>query len=274
MGWTQNAPAFSICGGRDFSSASFAQKIDLATPNNPFGVSIADIDGDGKPELVVSNGSDVVPNTISVFQNNSTNGSFLFAPRKDFTTDNRPWGLALGDFDKDGKLDVATANIDANSVSVLKNTSSAGNVTMANTLNLPANSGAAGIAIRDVDGDGMVDVVIANDTRTLSIIRNTTVTGNISFANKVDYAIKGASYSISISDLDGDGKLDFVTANYEPSSVSVFRYNSTIGNILLDARQDFTTGDNPFYATIGDIDGDGKTRFDCNKCRFINRFDF
>ncbi len=252
------------CGAGDFTASSFAPKIDIPTPTNPYGVSIADMDLDGKPDLVVSNGADVPPipgdvpnNTISIHPNNSISGNFVFGARTDFQTGEGAWGLAVGHLDLDGKLDIATANIN-----------------MASSLNLNTNSGSAGIAIRDVDGDGMVDVVIANDTRTLSIIRNTTVTGNISFADKVDYAIKGASYSISISDLDGDGKLDFVTANYEPSSVSVFRNNSTIGNILLDARQDFTTGDNPFYATIGDIDGDGKTRFDCNKCRFINRFDF
>ena len=95
-------------------------------------------------------------------------------------------------------------------------------------------------------------------SNTVSVFRNTSTSGTISFAAKVDFTTGTHPYSVSIGDIDGDGKPDLAVANYSSNTVSVFRNTSTSGTMSFAAKVDFTTGTTPHSVSIGDIDGDGK----------------
>ena len=101
-----------------------------------------------------------------------------------------------------------------------------------------------GVALGDLDGDGKTDMAVSNYTSsTVSIFRNTSVAGTInagSFAAKVDLTAGTNVYGVDIADLDADGKLDLVVANYNSDNISVFKNTSTPGTISFAAKVDFT----------------------------------
>ncbi|HEV8084500.1 MAG TPA: FG-GAP-like repeat-containing protein [Chitinophagaceae bacterium] len=241
-------------------SISAAATVDFpATGSFPTSVAIGDVDGDGKPDLIIVNGGS---STVSVFRNTSTSGSIdasSFAAKIDFAAVSTPYAVAVGDVDGDGKPDLVTANQNGANISVLRNTSTSGNISFAVNVNFTTGSVPRSVAIGDMDGDGKPDLVVANNSsNSISVLRNTSTSGSISMAAKVDFTTGNAPYSVAIGDVDGDGKPDFVTANNgTPYSMSVLRNTSTPGNISAAAKVDFTTGTAPISAAIGDVDGDG-----------------
>ena len=235
---------------------SFAAKQDYTTGTTPQSVSIGDLDGDGKPELAVTN---FYSNTVSVFRNTSTSGTVSFILKQDFTTGNYPFNLSIGDVDGDGKPDLAVANYNSTSVSVLRNTGTSGTVSFAAKQDFTTGSSPYSVSIGDLDGDGKPELAVANyGSNTVSVLRNTGTSGTVSFASKQDFTTGSNPYSVSIGDVDGDGKPDLAVANSNSNSVSVFRNTGTSGTVSFAAKQDFTTGSGPRSVSIGDLDGDGK----------------
>jgi hypothetical protein len=119
---TANSSANSASVLLGKGDGTFDPKVDLGTDTGPISVTAADFNGDGKMDLMTGNmGSGYYGfygyyPTVSLFRGN---GNGTFGPRADFSTGSTPGSLATGDFNGDGNLDVATANADGNSVSVL-----------------------------------------------------------------------------------------------------------------------------------------------------------
>ncbi|HEX2535276.1 MAG TPA: VCBS repeat-containing protein, partial [Chitinophagaceae bacterium] len=103
---------------------AFATEVTLATGFSPRGLHAADIDGDGRPELVSAN---FFSRNISVFRNSSTGTAISFLPANSFATSaisDGPYSVTSGDVDGDGKPDLALAG--HGEVHVLKNESTPG----------------------------------------------------------------------------------------------------------------------------------------------------
>jgi gliding motility-associated-like protein len=268
----------NISTSGSITTASFADKVDLATVASPRGIAIGDLDGDGKPELVVTN----TVNTnwsISIFRNISTSGTLStasFDTRVDYLAGREPYCIVIGDIDGDGKPDLATANNSGGTISLFRNTSTRGSISttsFAPYVDIPAtaqNGASHGLAIGDLDGDGKPDLAVANGNgRSISILRNTATSGSIttaSFAPKVEIVVGNTTIQptqIVIGDLDGDGKPDVAYANYN-SAICVFRNISTSGSLTAASfapKVEFPVGTTvlPYGLAIGDLDGDGKT---------------
>jgi hypothetical protein len=202
-------------------SIGFYAKVDFATGRLPYSVAIGDLDGDGKPDLAVSNS---FLNIVSVFRNKSTSRSIDFYAKVDFATGKQPRPVAIGDLDGDGKPDLAVSNIDSRTVSVILNKSTSGTIDFDAKVDFAPGTSPISVAMGDLDGDGKPDLAVANQgSNNVSVIRNKSTSGSISFDAKEDFATGGSPYSVAIGDLDGDGRPDLVVANFVSSTISVLR---------------------------------------------------
>src|SRR5207253_980700 len=138
-------------------NGTFAAKQDFSTGSMPRSVAVADVNGDGKPDLA---GANNVSNTVSVLLG-SGNGSL--AAKGDFTTGNIPLSLAVADVNGDGKLDLAVANFNSSTVSVLLGNGNgvlgaSGSANFAAKQDFATGTTPFSVAVADVSGDGKVDL--------------------------------------------------------------------------------------------------------------------
>src|SRR5207247_1052106 len=107
------------------TAPSFAAQQTFATGSGPFSVVAADVNGDGRPDLLVANGSSA---TVSVLLNTTAAGATTpsFAAQQTFATGSGPRSVAAADVNGDGRPDLLVANDGSATVSVLLNTTAPG----------------------------------------------------------------------------------------------------------------------------------------------------
>ena len=243
---------------------TFAPQVTFATGSGPVSVSTGDFNGDGLPDLALAN---LNSNTVSILLNTTpTNATTpTFAPQATFATGAAPWSVSIGDFNGDGLPDLALANLNSNTASILLNTTptNATIPTFATNVDFPTGNGPISVSIGDFNGDGKPDLATANQTsNNASILLNTTATGAATptFATNVDFPTGNRPVSVSIGDINGDGKPDLATANFNSNTASILLNTTATGAATptFAPQATFPTGNNPNSVSIGDFNGDGK----------------
>jgi hypothetical protein len=226
-------------------------------------VAIGDVNGDGKPDLVLSNLCDInCDGEVSVLLGN---GDGTFQPAVTYNSGGSyAWSVAIGDLNGDGIPDLVVANQyqsccgGDSEVGVLIGNGD-GTFQPAVTYN-SGGSASYSVAIGDVNGDGIPDLLVTNECNPNNDCQTGSVgvllgNGDGTFRAAVTYDSLQA-YFVTIGDVNGDGKPDLVVANYGGSSVSVLLGNGD--GTFQPGVTYYTEGDQAESVAIGDVNGDGK----------------
>lgn len=244
------------------ASGTFANVKFIATGNRPTSIAAADLDGDGKPDLIVANRDD---STVSVLSNNTVPGSAtpIFGAQKVFSTGLGPVAIASADVNGDGLADLVVANRNSE-VNVLLNTTSPGSpINFASETPFVAGANSSAVTIADINNDGKPDIVVANyGDNNISVLLNTTIPGaaNPSFTSQVTFATGSSPSSVISLDVNGDGKPDLAITNYFSATISVLLNTTPPGALVpsFTPQTRFSTGPNPLQVVAADLNGDGK----------------
>jgi hypothetical protein len=214
-----------------------------------FDVAVGDFNGDGVPDIAAT--SPIAQTVIILLGKVDGN----FQPAVSFSAGllgGSPTNLAVGDFNKDGKLDIITSLSGSfavgSSVSVLFGK---GDGTFSAPLLLAANHTPGQLGVADFNKDGILDWVAGNTTQTsLTLALGN---GNGTFQDDVNYAV-GQGPEVAAGDFNRDGKLDIVTVDYPTAEVSVLLGNSD-GTFQPAIK---TPVPGAFYGiAVADLNGDG-----------------
>jgi len=171
-----------------------------------------------------------------------------FTPHNDFSVGMNPRSVAIGDFNGDGRQDLAVGNWYSGNVSVLLGD---GVGSFGAKTDFSAGSPES-VAIGDFNGDGKQDLATANWSGNVSVLLGT---GTGSFGAATYFSVGATPWDVAVGDFNGDGRQDLAVANTYPDNVSVLLGDGT-GSF--GAATNFSVGTHPSSVAVSDFNGDGK----------------
>lgn len=239
----------------------FSLKTDFAVPDISSAI-LNDMNGDGIPDVTTVNTNS---NTISVLMNSTSPGATIpgFSAATNFAADTLPKDICASDINTDGKQDIIVAN-ESNSVSFFINITTPGSTTAAFTSRTDmGTAGLSAVAAGDFNLDGQPDIVVTNiDDDRIELLMNKLIPGDtvVTFLDTVSFSTGSVPVSVSVADVNNDGRPDIIVGNGAVASVSVFinitEPGSTFPNFTV--KTDFVTGGGVYTVSTADFNGDGK----------------
>jgi len=212
--------------------------------NRCYGISVADFNGDGNPDVAVPNLS---MRAVSV---QLGLGDGTFDTVVNYSVDFDPMDIAVGDFNSDGKSDLAVVGSDG--MGVVEILPGNGDGTFNPSINFfrPGNEARSG-AVGDYNSDGKLDLAVANGSGVFVVLD---VDNSVS--QRLEVYPVGNAFGIAAGDFNKDGKTDLAAADPFNNQVGIL---IGIGDGSFDAAVYYSAGTNPIHIATGDFNGDGKS---------------
>lgn len=213
-----------------------------------------DFNGDLVPDLAISTGV----NKVTVYLGDGLGG---FTGGNTYTTGFKPWGIATGDFNKDGKTDIVVANDQDGTITILLGdgiggftTTGSNPVSVLPGLLQTGNSFQSAVAVGDLYNHGPIDLItLSSGVNEVNVLKGDGL-GSLTYQTEVT-AYQNPN-GVVISDFDGDGNQDVAVITASTNNVDIFPGNGK-GGLNYQTGPFFTTGKNPSAIAMADFNNDG-----------------
>ena len=247
---------FSVLLGN--GDGTFQSQVTYATGTDPVSVTTGQFNGiiDGYLDLAVANKDS---NTLSILLGN---GDGTFQKQTNLNTGHSPMSVVTAyfhDLTSGTEVDLAVANQADNTISIFQGNGD-GTFKTPTSISLPSGYKPAGLADTDLNGDGHIDLVIADSgSNTISVLLGN---GDGTFRQRTDYPTGNGPVYVAFGDFNGDGAPDIAVANEEGNSVSIYYNQETdssvpLGTFIAGSTRDFLAGNGPTSIAVADYNLDG-----------------
>jgi hypothetical protein len=237
---------------------TFQSQVTYATGADPVSVTAGQFNtiADSHLDLAVANKDS---NNVSILLGN---GDGTFQKQTTLNTGHAPVSVIAANFHdvSSSEIDLAIANQDDNTISIFQGNGD-GTFQAPVSISLPLGYKPAGLAAADLNGDGHIDLVVADSgNNTVSVLLGN---GDGRFRQRTDYATGSQPVYVAFGDFNGDGATDIVVANEGSDSVSVYynQENSSgvpTGTFVAGSPRDFSAGSGPTSIAVADYNLDGQ----------------
>jgi len=225
---------------------SFAAAANFSAGSGPLSVGVGDFNGDGKQDLALPNNIEEGGTVSTLFGN----GAGHFGAARSFGAGGYPLSVAVGDFNGDGRQDLAVTNTATDDVSILLGDGTGG---FSRGPDVFPGSEPYSVAVGDFNGDGRQDLAVANDLSNNVSVALGDGTGR--FGAVVNFSTGTRSTGVAVGDFNGDGKQDLAVPNYQSDTVSILLGDGA-GNF--SAPISLLGASGPAFVAVGDFNGDAK----------------
>ncbi|WP_159453764.1 FG-GAP-like repeat-containing protein [Ohtaekwangia koreensis] len=241
-------------------------KIPFAIGTKTLHVRCGDLNGDGKQDLVLTEGTSAFSDRVFILQNISSGvGNINFNTTSIKLTGRKNTKVDIADIDRNGKPELLVTDQGSNTISVLVNQSSVASIAFDATpfnITIPSTASTDGISVEDLNGDSFPEIVTSQfqtSPSDLFIIKNNSTIGTIAIGTITRLLIPKSVKRIRIGDLDNDGKKDIAATLIFGDSISIFLNQGSGSDINFSSTpKRISTQANPWGLDFGDLDGDGK----------------
>jgi gliding motility-associated-like protein len=253
------ANSIYILQNSSVSSPNFVPRVELPLEPGHFArqVFINDLNGDGKPEIIVANSFD---NILYVFLNQSSGGGLSISPTPfKIVMTGVPNSLAIEvqDMDGDNLPDIVLTQNQGSSIYLLKNQST-GSISFAAPATIVMPGSFNDITSADFNKDGKLDLVLTSVfTAQATLLLNQSTSSNFTFSAPLSLTTGNGPFGVDVSDINGDGFPDIIVPNRGVGAIDVFLHNQNTSTPGF-TRVVVTSGKTNWFVKAGDLDGDAK----------------